>query len=206
MRVQIYYLNSIPQTIKSIFLIFLKSLHFTYSIMVSNIVLIGYMGCGKSTVGKQLSIRLNKSFLDLDDYIEAKEKKTIAEIFSERGEIYFRKKEREYLLQCLEASNNTIISLGGGTPCFGDNMEIVLKDENSTSFYLRTGIPTLVDRLFDERGKRPLIAHTNSKEELSEFIGKHLFERSHYYSLSDNTILTDGRTVEELVHLFEASL
>ncbi len=174
--------------------------------MTSNIVLIGYMGCGKSSVGKQLSLRFKKSFLDLDDYIEAKEQKSIAEIFDTKGEVYFRKKERQYLQQCLEESNDAIISLGGGTPCFGDNMEIVLNDVKSTSFYLKTSIPTLVNRLFDERKKRPLIAHTSSKEELIEFIGKHLFERSHYYIKSQHTFQTDGKSVEEIVQLFEAIL
>lgn len=167
--------------------------------MTSNIVLIGYMGCGKSSVGKELAISLNKAFIDLDNYIEEKEGMSISNIFEQKGEIYFRKKERQYLQECLIELEDSIISLGGGTPCFGDNMEFVLEDVKSTSVYLKTSIPTLVDRLFNERAKRPIITHTVSKEELAEFVSKHLFERNYYYNRAKCKVITDGKTVNEIV-------
>lgn len=167
--------------------------------MTSNVVLIGYMGCGKSTVGKQLAAILSKSFVDLDNYIEVKERNTISNIFKEKGEVYFRKIERKYLLECLGELEDSIISLGGGTPCFGDNMQIIINDTKSTSIYLRTGVATLSQRLFAERSGRPLIAHTNSIEELSEFIGKHLFERNTYYSQAEYIETTDDKAISTIV-------
>lgn len=83
-----------------------------------NIVLIGYMGCGKSSIGKSLAKKLRKKYLDLDDYIENREGKTVYDIFKNDGEIYFRKKETIYLKELIENRDNIIISLGGGTPCF----------------------------------------------------------------------------------------
>jgi len=83
-----------------------------------NIVLLGYMGCGKSSIGNELASKTAMEFLDLDDYIESQEKKSISQIFEDHGEIYFRKKEHLYLKEVLEKYKNSIISLGGGTPCF----------------------------------------------------------------------------------------
>lgn len=174
--------------------------------MVSNIVLIGYMGSGKSSVGKYLATRLNKVFLDLDDYIEAKEGKKITDIFKDHGEVYFRKKEKQFLVECLKESDNTIISLGGGTPCFGDNMDVILRDKKSISVYLKTSISTLTDRLYDERAKRPLIAHANSVEALTEFIAKHLFERNIFYTKSEIIVATDNKEISSISEEIENAI
>lgn len=164
-----------------------------------NIVLLGYMGCGKSLIGRFLAKELQMGYQDLDDYITKKEKKTIPEIFKERGEIYFRKKETECLQEVLNTTNNTIISLGGGTPCFSGNMELILKGVNTYSIYLKTSIIELVRRLFVEKDKRPLISHVKDKNELTEFIGKHLFERSFYYNQAQYIINTDHKTPETII-------
>ncbi len=163
-----------------------------------NIVLIGYMGCGKSSIGKSLAKKLRKKYLDLDDYIENREGKTVYDIFKNDGEIYFRKKETIYLKELIENRDNIIISLGGGTPCFSGNMEMIIHHKNVNSFYLQTSINELVSRLFSELGKRPLIAHIKSKDELQDFIRKHLFERSFFYNQSKNKIITDNKTIEEI--------
>ncbi|MBQ4822653.1 shikimate kinase [Aquimarina sp. MMG016] len=165
-----------------------------------NIVLMGYMGSGKSLIGRSLSEMVQMDYLDLDDYIETCEKKTIPEIFENHGEIYFRKKESFYLEEVLGNYNNTIISLGGGTPCFAGNIEIVKQNEKAKSIYLNTSLEELVQRLFKERNKRPLISHTNSEEELKDFVRKHLFERSFYYNQAEYKIITDKKTSDQIVN------
>ncbi|MAX69784.1 MAG: shikimate kinase, partial [Flavobacteriaceae bacterium] len=116
------------------------------------IVLMGYMGSGKSTIGRQLAEVLNYRFVDLDDYIVEKEKTTINEIFKKRGEIYFRKIEASNLKEVITSSDNIILALGGGTPCYGTNLELLLQNEKVKSLYLKLSIPSLVERLFKERG------------------------------------------------------
>ncbi|MGC1474172.1 MAG: shikimate kinase [Psychroserpens sp.] len=161
------------------------------------VFLIGYMGSGKSLVGGQLAKILNYNFCDFDAYIEHKENASIQEIFNNKGEIYFRKAEKLYLEEIINL-NNTVISLGGGTPCFGNNMAMILEAKNSATVYLKTGIPILVERLFKERSKRPLIAHLESKDELSRYIGKHLFERSFFYEQAPLSVKTDNRSANEI--------
>lgn len=162
-----------------------------------NIILIGYMGSGKSTVGKKLSEQLGHRYIDLDDYIQKREGHSIAQIFKNKGEIYFRKVESKYLKEVL-GIHGAVISLGGGTPCYGHNMDIIKNADDAFSIYLKATISNLTDRLFKEKDSRPLISHINQKQDLSEFIGKHLFERSPFYSQSDITLETDNKTVDEI--------
>ncbi|MFD0861231.1 shikimate kinase [Sungkyunkwania multivorans] len=161
------------------------------------IILIGYMGSGKSSVGKVLAQKIQRDFVDLDAYIEEKEQRTISEIFETDGEIKFRMLEHRYLKELLEAIPNCVLSLGGGTPCYAGNMELIAHYGVPT-FYLKASIPNLTDRLWGERKSRPLIKYQESKEQLMEFIGKHLFERHPYYSKAGVTILVDGRSIEEI--------
>lgn len=163
------------------------------------VVLMGYMGSGKSTIGKELATVLNYKFLDLDEYISEKESLTIAKLFQTKGEIYFRKKETQYLKELVNIEENMVLALGGGTPCYGDNMSALLNSINLKLFYLKLSIPNLIERLFKERNNRPLISHISSKEDLQEFIGKHLFERAQYYSQSTYTINADGKSQKEVL-------
>ncbi|WP_223548019.1 shikimate kinase [Aestuariivivens sp. NBU2969] len=169
------------------------------------VVLIGYMASGKSTIGKMLAEKLNYDFIDLDDYIETSENKPVSNIFKTKGEIYFRKQETHYLKELLQSKNNIVLSLGGGTPCFGDNMDIVL-NSNAKSIYLRTSINTLVERLKTEKSKRPLIAHIETDESLIEFIGKHLFERVAYYNKANLILSTDNKAENDIVEELVANL
>ncbi|SEL84879.1 shikimate kinase [Aquimarina amphilecti] len=171
-----------------------------------NIILLGYMGCGKSSIGRDLASKLEMQCLDLDDFIEDQEKKSIAQIFADKGEIYFRKKENEYLKQVLETKNNHIISLGGGTPCFAGNIEIIKENTNVKSVYLKTSLEELVDRLYQEKEKRPLIAHISSRDDLKDFVRKHLFERSFYYNQAEYIISTDDRTIGEVTNEIQNTL
>ncbi|MCA4777725.1 shikimate kinase [Empedobacter stercoris] len=148
------------------------------------ISLIGYMGSGKSTTGKDLAKALGFEFIDLDDFIEQKYQTKISDIFKKEGELGFRKKEREALKEIL-TTTNIVLSLGGGTPVYYDNMEEIVK--NSISIFMRVQLPQLVKRLENRKETRPLIAHL-SNEEMTEFIAKHLFERNQYYEKAKYTI------------------
>lgn len=163
------------------------------------IVLMGYMGSGKSLIGLHLSNILDYNFVDLDNYIELEEEKSISEIFKTKGEIYFRKKESEYLKKIISEKNNLVLSLGGGTPCYANNLELVLNSDEVNTFYLKTSIPELVKRLCLEKGKRPVISHLKSDDEFTEFIGKHLFERSPYYSQANYVVDTDKKSKDKIV-------
>lgn len=160
------------------------------------IVLLGYMGSGKSSVGKVLAERLDLDFIDLDNYIEIKEELTIAEIFTQKGEIYFRIKETEYLTKLLDSNNDFVLSLGGGTPCYSNNSQLI--KEKSTAIYLKASLNTLYNRLKKQRKQRPLIADLKL-EKVKEFIAKHLFERASFYEQAKFVVNIDNKLVVEVV-------
>lgn len=160
------------------------------------IVLLGYMASGKSAVGKILAKKMNLQFIDLDEFIEEREQLTIKELFDVKGEIYFRKIEGVYLQEILNLSKKCIISVGGGTPCYGNNLKII--KENSISFYLKASINTIFDRLKHETSQRPLVA-TIGIGNLKEYIGKHLFERSFFYDQAKFTIAVNDKSLNEVV-------
>ncbi|RED18903.1 shikimate kinase [Flavobacterium cutihirudinis] len=164
---------------------------------MKKIVLLGYMGCGKSTIAQNLSKITNIPFLDLDTCIEKRANLSINEIFSKHGEVYFRKLEHEMFVELLQSSENNIIGLGGGTPCYANN-HLLLQNDDIVSVYLKASIDTLYNRLVYNKSKRPLIAEMN-EEEMKEFIAKHLFDRSFYYNHAQHKVSVDGRSVEETV-------
>ena len=163
--------------------------------MKKTIVLLGYMGSGKSSVGKALSQCVDIPYIDLDSYIEIQEKSSVKKIFSSKGELYFRKKERQYLEELLSRKEPIILSLGGGTPCYYDTMKFIVNSK-AVSFYLKASIKTLVSRLGKEKNQRPLISHLENEADLQEFIGKHLFERLPFYSEASHIIDVEGLTPE----------
>lgn len=160
------------------------------------ISLIGYMGSGKTHISKILSEKINFKKIDLDKEISRRNKLTIPEIFQKHGEIYFRKLEKEILEEILATENNLVLSLGGGTPAYYNNMSSI--NENSKSVFLRASVGNLVERLSKQKEKRPLIAKI-SDENLPEFIAKHLFERNQFYSKAQFSINTDSKTPEDIV-------
>lgn len=164
---------------------------------MKKIVLLGYMGCGKSTIAQNLSKITNIPFLDLDNCIEKKANLSINEIFEKYGEIHFRKLEHQMFLELLDSSKNYIIGLGGGTPCYANNHEL-LKRDDVTSVYLKASIDTLYNRLVNNKSKRPLIANME-EEEMREFIAKHLFDRSFYYNHAQHKVSVDNKAVDETV-------
>lgn len=162
---------------------------------MKKIILLGYMGSGKSTIAYELSKITNIPYLDLDKSIEDHSKLSINQIFEQRGEVYFRKLEREVFIELLNSNGSLIIGLGGGTPCYANNHEL-LKGDNKVSIYLKASVETLLDRLLSNKSKRPLIAD-KSEDELKEFIAKHLFDRSFYYNQAQYKVNIDGKTKEQ---------
>lgn len=162
------------------------------------ITLLGYMGSGKSTIGVQLAAILGFEFIDLDKFIEGKERLSVKEIFKSKGEIYFRRKETLYLNEIITKYGKVVLSVGGGTPCYSNNMSLINSKE-SKSIYLKLSAKKLTDRLFFEKEERPLISHLKSKESLHEFIAIHLFERQNYYQQATQIIKTDELSVKETV-------
>jgi shikimate kinase len=161
------------------------------------IVLLGYMASGKSTIGSALSDTLFSPFIDLDNYIENKEKKSIRNIFKDKGEIYFRSIEHKYLKEILSSQESFVLSLGGGTPCYADNMNLI-KISGATSFYLHATIKILSDRLIKEKSNRPLMAALEN-EKIPEFVAKHLFERRSFYEQATTIFKTDAKSTSEIV-------
>lgn len=161
------------------------------------IVLIGYMGSGKSTVGKLLAKELKYSFLDLDEVLENRLQSSISDLFQSKGEVFFRKKEHEMLNNVLQENSSFILSTGGGTPCYSGNMESMLQLADAVC-YLKVSIPGLVKRLILEKDQRPLIRNIKD-EDLPEFIGKHLFERNNYYLKANHVLDCDGKDPMQIV-------
>ncbi|WP_430401141.1 shikimate kinase [Flavobacterium sp.] len=161
------------------------------------IVLVGYMGSGKSTIGKMLSENVGIPFYDLDEIIEKQEGMSIKKIFIEKGEVYFRKLEHSVLNVFINTNEDFVLSLGGGTPCYANNHE-VLKMSDVASFYLKNSVDTLCERLENEKMSRPLIANFN-KEELKEYVNKHLFDRNFYYYQSKYVVECTSKSIEEVV-------
>lgn len=154
------------------------------------------MGSGKSHISKLLSQKINFKLIDLDQQIILKHQKKISEIFAERGEIFFRKEEKSILEEILKLDDNIVLSLGGGTPVYYNNMELI--NQKSKSVFLQASVGTLTERLLRQKAKRPLIARL-SDEELPEFIAKHLFERNTFYSQANYTINTNNKSPEDIV-------
>lgn len=142
------------------------------------IFLVGFMGSGKSTLGKKLSELSGATFIDLDSRIESAEGKPVSNIFKERGEEYFRKIEAETLRKT-SRSRNAVIATGGGTPCFYDNMKWM--NENGVTVYLEATPGELYHRLLKERETRPLLAHLGDVA-LFDFIMSSIAHRAPYYT------------------------
>ena len=142
------------------------------------IFIVGYMGCGKSTLGRNVAKMTDIAFIDLDNYIETRYHANIRDIFVSYGEAGFRRMERAMLEEVADFEN-VIIACGGGTPCFGDNMELM--NSKGTTVLLETSLDKLHTRLMRGRHKRPLIAD-KTDEELREFIISALEARRPFYS------------------------
>jgi len=145
---------------------------------MTRIFLIGYMGAGKTTLGKAFAREMNLSFVDQDWYIEERFHKTVQEIFAERGEQGFRELERQMLHEIAEFEN-VVISTGGGAPCFFDNMDFM--NQKGETVFLNVAPDVLFSRLKLASQNRPIL-RGKTNEELKAFIAKALEKRAPFYS------------------------
>lgn len=163
---------------------------------MNRIFLIGYMGCGKTTLGKRLAEHTGFAFLDLDGYIEQKYLKTVATIFAEMGQDAFREIERKMLAEVADFEN-VVIATGGGAPCFFDNIDVM--NNAGLTVYIKLTPEQLAFRLENSRaGKRPLIAGKTG-EELRQFVEDGLRQREQFY-LQAKLILagSDDEIIEKI--------
>ena len=156
---------------------------------MERIFLIGFMGSGKTTLGKALAQKLGVDFIDLDLYIETRYHKTVREIFAESGEERFRQIEKSLLHEVADFEN-VIIAAGGGTPCFFDNIDYM--NGHGTCVYLKASVEELCKRLAGGRESRPLL-RGKSDEELLLFIDQSIARRETYYTLRKKTYKTRKR-------------
>lgn len=155
------------------------------------------MGSGKTTIGKPLAAKLGCKFIDQDDIIEQRFGMSITEVFAKEGESEFRQTEHEVLAE-LSKLENVVIATGGGCPCFFNNMELM--NEHGITIYLKGDPKTLVHRLRDSHGTRPLIKD-KSEPELIQYVKDKLTEREPFYSRAKHVIQTINLKVEDIVML-----
>ena len=163
------------------------------------IYLIGYMGCGKSTLGRKLAKYANLQFIDMDHYIEKRNYKTVPQIFAEDGEGEFRKKERKALEE-LSAFSDVVIATGGGAPCFFDNVDLM--NRTGKTIYLNIDPKILADRLIKSKTERPLIKG-KSEEELVAFIGETLRKRNEFYLQAHYQITQPDVDLDEVMKMIQ---
>jgi shikimate kinase len=150
------------------------------------VFLIGFMGSGKTTIGKKLAKKLSLEFIDLDAEVEKKEGRTIGQIFDLFGEDYFRTKEHEILLE-QSSNNNILIACGGGTPCFFDHMQMM--NNKGITVYLKFSPEALYSRLENAKTKRPLLKNMDEIN-MKLYIKNKLEEREQIYLQAK--IITEG--------------
>ena len=161
------------------------------------IYLIGFMGCGKSTLGKKLAKRSGLQFIDMDHYIEERNCKTVPRIFAEDGEAEFRRRERKALEE-LSQFSNVVIATGGGAPCFFDNIELM--NRTGKTIYMDIDPEILADRLIRSKIDRPLIKG-KSLEELTEYIKSTLKYRNIFYKKAKFRITSPGTNLDEIIKM-----
>jgi shikimate kinase len=157
------------------------------------------MGVGKTSLGKKLAKKLNWQFLDTDKWIEKKTGLSIPAIFEQKGEVYFRELERN----CIDESRvlqNTVISVGGGLPCFGDAMSVL--NSFGTTIYLKLEPQEIARRLSESKIERPLI-NGLKENELEKYVEKKLLEREKHYSKAKYTLRPDREFIENYLKIIE---
>ena len=161
---------------------------------MKHIILIGFMGSGKSTMGKLIANKLKCTFVDTDHYIEKKEGRTINDIFADDGEDYFRSLETEVLKELLESKERMVLSLGGGTPLRQEN-RVLLKDAGYVIF-LKVTPEEAYDRLKGDT-QRPLLQVSNPKEQIAKLLD---FRNPIYEAAADYVLLEENKTLDDVFY------
>lgn len=170
------------------------------------VFLVGYMASGKTTIGKKLARLLELEFLDLDMHIESNEKMTITEIFDTGGEALFRGLEMKYLKEVISLSEDAVISTGGGTPCFYDNMKLM--NESGLTVFLEMDAKSITYRLMNAKGSRPIVSQIGA-EEMLEFVEQQMEERKYYYNdaqLKVNALGMNASKLEKLANKISSKI
>lgn len=161
------------------------------------IFLIGFMGSGKSYLGKKLSEKLMLPFFDLDAEVESNEGKTINELFDEKGEEYFRLREKDYLHLITESHESFIMATGGGTPCYYNNIDYM--NLAGTTVWINSTLDVLFDRLLKEKLKRPLLKGLDEAQ-LKGFIQKKFSDRKIYYEQARISVEDNNESLENILN------
>ena len=162
------------------------------------VFLVGYMGVGKTTIGKKIANRMGLKFIDLDRVISNEVSMSISQIVDTKGEKYFRQLERKSLIK-IAKMENVLVATGGGAPCFYDNMKLI--NQSGVSVFLELDEKSLVKRLLLGQNTRPLLKGKTGNE-LLDFVNIHLAERITFYNQSDicfNTLNADKDSLDVLV-------
>ena len=160
------------------------------------IFLIGFMGCGKTHWGHELSRKLQLPFFDLDSVIEEKEEKSITAIFAEMGEEYFRMLEKDVLYMLTESHESFVMATGGGTPCFFNNIDYM--KSRGTTVWINCSVDCLHGRLVKEKAKRPLISSIPD-DELRTYIVRKFADRKIFYQQANVILAEDDLTLDRLI-------
>ncbi|MEJ6982130.1 shikimate kinase [Pedobacter sp. P351] len=163
------------------------------------IFLIGFMGSGKSTLGKKLALKLGYTFIDIDKVIENQINMSISEYFQKNGEDSFRELESS-ILKTLELPENTIIATGGGAPCFYDNLQWM--NENGTTIYLSLSPNALAKRLESATEQRPVLQNLKG-DKLEQFIAEKLQLREKFYTQAEVIVKGFDQTPEKVIEILK---
>jgi shikimate kinase len=168
-----------------------------------HIFLLGFMGTGKSHWGKAVAHEKGLAFFDLDTLIEEKEGKTIAQIFTQEGEDSFRKKEADSLRSLSSHPQGMMVSTGGGTPCFYDNMTWM--NQHGVTIFLQASPEFVVRNIAKEKAHRPLITHLSDRE-LLIFTDKKMHERLPFYSRAQYTLNAETVTIDTITEILDQNI
>ena len=160
---------------------------------MKHIILIGFMGSGKSTYGRLIANKLGYSFVDTDNYIEKKEGRSISDIFTDDGEEYFRSLETEVLRELMQAKEPQVLSLGGGTPLRECNRELM---KDGYTIFLNITADDAYERLKDD-SERPLLQVADPKAKIAELL---FFRNPIYEAVADYVLVEENKTMEDVFY------
>lgn len=166
---------------------------------MANLILIGFMGSGKTSLGKQLAKKLDLQFIDSDQLIEAEQELSIGQLFAEKGEMHFRELEKVFIHKLFQYDRPFVLATGGGMPCYGNAMELL--NELGTTFYLQRSPRELTQRLINAKQVRPLVAGME-EQELSEYIQHKLKEREDHYRMAKVILEREQQEWQTISELF----